>query len=510
MKLNKTLLKGFTFPQDIEVHDNTHYPERVIQFGEGNFLRAFVDWMIDEMNTRGIFCGRVVVVQPISDGMVDTLNGQDGLYTLILRGLKNGAPVQIKRVITSVSRGINPYTDWQDVLSCACNPDINIVISNTTEAGIVYDEADSLDMNPPRSYPGKLTAYLYKRFNHFNGAAEAGMIILPCELIEKNGIMLKEAVLKLAEKWNLGTDFKYWIDKCNIFASTLVDRVVTGYPRDEITDLEKYLGYEDKLIDTGELFHLWVIEGPEKIREVFPLDKAGINVVWTNDQTPYRTRKVRILNGAHTSCVPAAFLYGLDTVKELMDDKLLGDFIRRIVAEEIIPSFKTDSTEKMLNEFADAVMERFENPYIKHYLLSILLNSTSKFKARVLPSLLDYYQKYKTLPEKLVFSLAALICAYRGKINGSVLVGSRDKGAYELRDDMPALKIMQTCWDGFDGSMLSLQNVADKILASEMLWGQDLTQVKGLAPKVGNMMFDIVHNGIGEAIKNVLKKADEV
>ncbi|NLU10051.1 MAG: tagaturonate reductase [Tepidanaerobacter acetatoxydans] len=504
-KLNKELLKSdFKFPKDLMVQPfPDDLPERVIQFGEGNFLRAFVDWMFHQMNKQNLFNGRVVVVQPIAQGLVDRLNEQDGLYTLILRGLKDGKPTELKEIISSISRGINPYTQWDEYLKCAENPDIEFVISNTTEAGISYDKNDSLDKKPPISYPGKLTAYLYHRFNHFKGDPTKGMVIIPCELIDRNGDNLKKIILQLSDDWSLPEEFKKWIKDNNIFLNTLVDRVVTGYPKDEIEDILNYLGYEDGLVDTGELFHLWVIEGPKELSERLPFTKAGLNVLWTDDMAPYRTRKVRILNGAHTASVPAAFLYGLETVGEMMDHEVLGKFARQVIYDEIIPSINLDKS--MLTEFADSVVERFQNPYIKHYLISILLNSSSKFKTRVLPSIIEYQQLYSKLPEKLTFSLAALISVYKdGKVEGSEMKARRDKGEFIMKDDLWALEFFEKTWSEFDGSKEAAKKVAETVLANSKMWEQDLNNIDGLTDKVADYLYQITNDGIKATVERLV------
>lgn len=505
VKLNKELLKSdFKFPKDLMVQPfPDDLPERVIQFGEGNFLRAFVDWMFHQMNKQNLFNGRVVVVQPIAQGLVDRLNEQDGLYTLILRGLKDGKPTELKEIISSISRGINPYTQWDEYLKCAENPDIEFVISNTTEAGISYDKNDSLDKKPPISYPGKLTAYLYHRFNHFKGDPTKGMVIIPCELIDRNGDNLKKIILQLSDDWSLPEEFKKWIKDNNIFLNTLVDRVVTGYPKDEIEDILNYLGYEDGLVDTGELFHLWVIEGPKELSERLPFTKAGLNVLWTDDMAPYRTRKVRILNGAHTASVPAAFLYGLETVGEMMDHEVLGKFARQVIYDEIIPSINLDKN--MLTEFADSVVERFQNPYIKHYLISILLNSSSKFKTRVLPSIIEYQQLYSKLPEKLTFSLAALISVYKdGKVEGSEMKARRDKGEFIMKDDLWALEFFEKTWSEFDGSKEAAKKVAETVLANSKMWEQDLNNIDGLTDKVADYLYQITNDGIKATVERLV------
>jgi tagaturonate reductase len=504
-KLTRNLLKSnFVFPEDVKVQvASEDLPERVIQFGEGNFLRAFVDWMFHQMNKQGKFNGRVVVVQPIAEGMIDRLNQQDGLYTLLLRGLQDGKIQERREIISSVSRGINPYTDWKEFLACAENKDIEFVISNTTEAGIVYDSNDSLEMAPPNSFPGKLTAYLYHRFQHFNGDPDKGMVIIPCELIERNGDKLKKTILQLADSWKLSEKFKLWVNNHNSFHNSLVDRVVTGYPRDEIAAIQEQLGYEDQLVDTGELFHLWVIEGAEKLAEQLPFTDAGLNVIWTKDMTPYRTRKVRILNGAHTSSVPAAFLYGLETVGEMMDHAIMGKYVRKIICDEIIPSVNLDK--KILTDFADAVVERFQNPFIKHYLISILLNSSSKFKARVLPSILEYQKINGKLPDLLTFSLAALIAVYqKGQMEGTGMRATRDKGEFIMKDDASVLEFFVAVWLQYDGSRDGAFKVAEAVLENLALWDQDLNRVNGLTEKTADYLHQITSDGIQVTISKLV------
>jgi len=486
-----------------QIHSVAALPERVIQFGEGNFLRAFADWMLHQMNKQQLFNGRAVLVQPIAEGLSRQINEQDGLYTLFLRGLKNGQPHEEQEVISSVSRCLNPYGEWQECLRCARNPEIEFVISNTTEAGIAFNPEDKLDYEPPVSFPGKITAYLYHRFNHFHGDATKGMVMLPCELIDHNGDNLKKVILQLAEQWQLPGAFTQWIEQHNYFLNTLVDRVVTGYPRDEVKELEEKLGYQDAILDTGELFHLWVIEGPEQLAERLPFAKAGLNVIWTKDMTPYRTRKVRILNGAHTSSVPAAFLYGLDTVGEMMDHEIMGNYVQQIIFDEIIPSISLDK--EMLTDFAGNVMDRFRNPFIKHYLLSILLNSSSKFKARVLPSILEYQAIHGKLPEKLSFSLAALIAVYKdGKVDGTGMQARREQGKFVMKDDGVVLEFFAQIWSGFDGSQAAASVVARKVLANTGIWGQDLNQVAGLTDKIGSYLYRIVVNGMQATVRELV------
>lgn len=378
--------------------------ETVMQFGEGGFLRGFVDYFFHKLQEKGLYEGKIVVVQPIEKGMCQMLADQNCEYNLFLRGIQDGQVVNEHTHVTSISRALNPYTQYEDYIALVTNPDLRVIVSNTTEAGIEYLGTESLEDMPPKSYPAKLTQFLYKRFQ----AGLKGFILLPCELIDNNGDNLKECILKYADLWELGADFKNWLESDNDFCNTLVDRIVTGYPRDEAEDLCKQIGYTDNLIDTAEIFHLWVIEGHHE--DELPFNKAGYNIVWTDDAKPYKKRKVRILNGGHTSMVLGAYLYGLETVGECLKDEKVSAFLKKCLFDEIVPTLGDTDTDK---QFASAVLERFANPFIKHQLLSIALNSVSKFQVRVLPTILEYKDKFGEYPKALTFSMAALISFYR-------------------------------------------------------------------------------------------------
>lgn len=413
-------------------------PERVIQFGEGGFLRGFVDWMIQKINDETDFNGNIVVVQPIANGLCDRLEEQNCVYTHIMRGLENGVPKVNKQIVDSISRTVKPYDDFQSYLELAHNPDFRFIFSNTTEAGIAYVPEDTYNDAPPSSFPAKLTRLLHERFK----ANLPGFLIIPCELIEKNGETLKEIILHYANDWNLEPAFSEWIEKENHFFNTLVDRIVTGYPKDDMPELP----YEDNMLDTSELFHLWVIEGETKLKEELPFDKIGLNVIWTKDElSKYRTRKVRILNGAHTSLVPYAMLKGFKTVKECVDNEELNAYLRACIFDEIIPTL--DLPKEELVQYAEDVLERFANPYIVHLLSSIALNSVSKFKVRVLPSLLEYIKRYNKMPETLLFSFAKLIDFYKTDMTN---------------DDPDVVAFMKS-------------NGVKEILANDKLWGEDLS-----------------------------------
>lgn len=461
------------------------YTERIIQFGEGNFLRAFANWMIHEMNKKAAFDAGVVAVQPIDQGLIQMLNDQDGLYTLYLNGIKNGKAISEHEIIDCIQRGINPYTNHADYMANAENPDLRFVISNTTEAGISYNANDQLEDTPQLSFPGKLTALLYKRFQFFGGASDKGMIVIPCELIDKNGDNLKKIVLQYAEDWQLGEDFVNWIHEDNIFCNTLVDRIVPGYPRAKIDTITEELGYKDNLVVEGEQFHLWVIEAPATVKEEIPAEACGLNIVFTDNMEPYRTRKVRILNGAHTSLVPVGYLYGIDKVRESIEDPVVGKFLQDVVFNEICPTL--DLPDEELNQFANDVLDRFRNPFLEHALMSISLNSTSKFKTRVLPSILEYIKRKNALPKGLLFSLAALIAFYKGDRNGD---------AYTIKDDQAALDFFAKQWATND-----IPAIVKATLSNTDFWEVDLTIFEGLQAEVSLYLNDIINNGMPTSLR---------
>ncbi|AKD03730.1 tagaturonate reductase [Pontibacter korlensis] len=442
----------------------TQYPVKVLQFGEGNFLRGFVDWIIDILNEKTDFNGSVKIIQPIERGIVDLLNKQDGLYHVLLNGIQGGKETEETRLVTCISGAINPYNDYNEYLKLAENPDLQFIISNTTEAGIAFEEADTSMETLPGSFPGKLTALLYHRYTHFEGAADKGLTMIPCELIEKNGAALQQTILKFARHWGLSTDFTAWIREHNIFCNTLVDRIVPGFPKDNIKEIQAELGFEDNLVVKAEPFHLWVIEAPRSVERAFPAEEAGLQVKFAPNLTPYRSRKVRILNGAHTALVPVAYLQGLRTVREAVEDERTGTFIREAIFEEIIPTL--DLPEEELTKFANDVIERFQNPFIRHELISIALNSISKYKVRVLPSVLTYIDRKNQLPERLLESLAALILFYKGEWQGETI---------PLNDSADILSFFEEAWKEEDAA-----KVAKAILSNTAFWDTDLTKVDGL------------------------------
>ena len=403
--LEKLGFEGYLMPEGTE---------RVLQFGEGNFLRAFVDYFIDLANERTGWGTKVVVAQPIAQGRSEDINRQDGLYTVYLRGLENGEQVIRKRVVSSISRALNPYEDYGALLACAANPDLRYIVSNTTEAGIAFDENSRFDDEPPGSFPAKLTRFLYERYSCFKGEAGKGLVILSCELIDHNGDELKRCVGQYTELWKLEPEFAGWLDREVIFCSTMVDRIVTGYPRAEAETLNAQNGYEDLLLDTGEVFAIWVIEGPKELEDELPFKKAGLPVIVAEDCTPYKKRKVRMLNGVQTTMVLASYLSGQDIVRKCMEDPAIYSFMERCVYDEIIPVL-TEYPKEELEDYAAGLFDRLCNPFIDHSLLAISLNTTSKWKARVLPTVREYQAATGGLPPRLTAGFAAYVMFYRGE-----------------------------------------------------------------------------------------------
>lgn len=468
-----------------------HYPERIIQFGEGNFLRAFIDWQIDLLNEHTDLNAGVVVVRPIQSDFPPSLNTQDGLYTTIIRGLnEKGDAVSDARLIRSVNREINVYNEYDAFLRLAHNPEMRFVFSNTTEAGIGYHAGDTFEDAPAVSYPAKLTRLLFERFSHFNGAPDKGWVIIPCELIDYNGDALRELVLRYAQDWALPAAFTEWLNDANCFCSTLVDRIVTGYPRDEVAALQAELGYQDGFLDTAEHFYLFVIQGPDSLASELRLDKFPLNVLIVDDIRPYKERKVAILNGAHTALVPVAFQAGLDTVGEAMNDADVCAFVEKAIYEEIIPVLDLPRDE--LESFASAVTGRFRNPYIRHQLLSIALNGMTKFRTRILPQLLAGQKATGSLPARLTFALAALIAFYRGERNGE---------SYPVQDDAHWLARFQQLWTQHHDRQITTRQLVKSVLSVSEHWEQDLTQVNGLVEQVTRDLDAILLQGMRAAVK---------
>jgi len=462
------------------------FPIKVVQFGEGNFLRAFVDYSFQVLNKKVDFNAGVAVIQPLEGGLVHMLNEQDGLYTLFLNGIKKGEKIQEIEVIENIVKSINPYIEFDQFLALAKEEELEFVISNTTEAGIEFIDSDTMDMTPPKAFPARLAVLLYERFRHFNGDASKGLTIIPCELINHNADTLKSILLQYCDLWNLEEGFKNWLENACTFHNTLVDRIVPGYPRNEIEEYNSKIDYEDNLIVTAEPFFLWVIEGDEKLKARLPFDKTDLDVKIVSDMQPYRTRKVRILNGAHTALVPFSILYGNETVKQSVDNEFTGDFVNKVIFDEINPTLDMDKSE--LQQFAEEVLDRFRNPFIKHQLSDIALNSISKFKVRVLPSLLKYVELNQKLPVYLTFSLACTIRFYQGEWNGKAL---------PIKDNQEIVDTFKEAWSTNDA-----EKVTKEILANTEFWDQDLNQVKGLTEAVILALEEIEANGIEKGFEH--------
>ena len=475
----------------------------IAQFGEGNFLRAFCDHMIDIANEKGVFSGGVAIIQPIPFGNLDMLREQNLQYSVILRGLENGEKVVGQRLLSCITEAIDPFADYTAYENLAKNADLRFVISNTTEAGIVFDATDAFENKPANTFPGKLTQFLYTRFMHFKGDTAKGLIVLPCELIEKNGTKLRECVMQYSTRWGLSSAFVAWVKNACIFCNTLVDRIVSGYPAEEAEQLQRnLLGYEDKLMVVGEPFAFWAIESErfDEVQREFPLDKAGLPVVFCENLTAYRDRKVRLLNGGHTASVLAAFLTGCDTVGQMMADDICHDFLKQVIFEEIAPVVALSAEE--VADFANSVLERFENPFIHHALLSISLNSVSKWKARVLPSVKDSFAKNAALPKGLCFSLAALASFYRSEIQeGEQLIGARAGERYPIRDDAHVLAFFK------EHSAKPNSEFANLLLQNEQFWGEDLTKIGDFLPFVASCLDEISEFGMKAALLSVTKGA---
>lgn len=458
------------------------HPVKILQFGKGNFLRAFADWMVDIANEKSAFNGAVQIVQTNSRENDSRFHEQQGLYHVVIQGLQQGKNVKSIRLITCIAGITNPFDDFAGYLRTGENPDLEFIISNTTEAGIRFNPEDRDPQQPADSFPGKLTSLLYHRFKVFGAGVPKPLVVLPCELIEKNGDTLRDIVLKYASYWKLEDEFTLWITGHVHFCNTLVDRIVPGFPRESADELWRETGFEDRLLVTAEPYHLWLIEPPRTasahtadLRVRLPLEQAGMQVRIVDDLTPYRTRKVRILNGAHTTLVPVAYLRGLRTVRDAVEDPFTGDFVMKAIEEEIIPTLQLPAEE--LRQFAGEVIERFRNPSIRHELASIALNSVSKFQVRVLPSILEYYKRRRQLPRRLLYSLAALILFYKGEWRGEVTP----------RNDTPAvLAFFDEAWTQID-----LSGVARKVLANTSLWKTDLTAIDGLVSEVVTCMEEI-------------------
>lgn len=495
------LYDGITTPRS----NSFDLPEKVVQFGSGRFVRGFIEYFIDRANRQGLFEGRVVVVQSTGSGRSDALDKQDGLYTLVIQGVDRGKQVESYTVISSISRAVSAATEWAEVLACARNPEITCIISNTTEVGITLDAEDRPDLNPPRSFPGKLTAFLYERARAFSYAPESGLVILPCELIEQNGDVLRDIVLELARRWNLGDPFIAWLRLHNQFCNALVDRIVTGTPSEAALHAHwERLGYVDEMLTVAEVYRLWAIEGDERLKSRLPFLEADEGIVVAEDITPYRELKVRILNGTHTIMVPLSILCGNDTVLQSMEDPLVSEFIRGVMMQEIVPSL--DVPVVQAEAFAEQVLDRFSNPYIEHLLINITFQATTKMQHRIIPSLLSYYERKGRLPKRILLGFAAYLLFMRstGEENGTY-VGVRGTERYPINDDRAPL--LHDLWKDIDlADEDQVWAFVERVCSDESLWGVDLSRLPGLVTAV----TDYVVRLASESPRDVLREVEEV
>lgn len=462
-------------------------PIKIMQFGEGNFLRAFVEWILQDLNDKGAINSNVVVVQPMPFGRLDELRKQDGLYTVCLEGLIDGQKVKTRQIIDVLGDFINPFTQYEEFLKYGESEDLQVIISNTTEAGIAFDETDTDHSVCPKSFPGKLLALLHRRYIHFNGAMDKGLAIVPCELIDNNGTELKKILIKLANLCYNDEKFTAWVENANHYTDTLVDRIVPGFPRDTVQEIYEETGFTDNNVVKAEAFHLWVLKEEEVVHKLLPADKTGLNVLFVPDIKPYKERKVKLLNGAHTGMVPIAYMCGIDTVRESVTDVDVRKFVQNLMYETISPTVKLSAEE--CKKFADSVLERFENPYIRHELMSIALNSTTKFRTRLLGTYADYVNKFGKVPTDILFSFAAMTVFYKGK---------RGEEEIKLSDNPEFLEFWQEVWKNGDYTQ-----VAKSALSREDIWQEKLATEENVA-FVANAIKEMCELGMRKALQNYL------
>ncbi|MEJ5104005.1 tagaturonate reductase [Chryseobacterium sp. MYb328] len=464
-------------------------PIKIVQFGGGNFMRGFTDYVIDQLNKKAGFNAGIANVQPTQGGSVHKLEEQDNLYTLFTRGIKKGEIIDEKQIISAIQKSINPYTNYDEFLALAKEEELEFIFSNTTETGIAYDETEDQYSGPHKNFPAKVTVLLYERFKHFKGAPEKGLRLIPCELIEDNAFVLKDIIIQYAGLWNLEEEFVQWIEQCNYFHNTLVDRIVPGYPKDDAESYEEQLDYEDRMMVVSEVFLLFVIQDTKNLKERIPFDQINEQILVVDDIQPYRLRKVRILNGGHTLMLAPALLSGKETVKDSVENPFIGQFLRNSIFNEVNPTLGLDENE--LKEFAEEVFDRFRNPFIKHYLASIALYFVSKFKVRILPSLQGYVEINQKLPVNLTFSLASLIRFYQGNFKGRAL---------PLNDEEAIISRFKEIWITND-----YEKVAELALAETSFWDTDLTLVEGLKDAVAKALWEIDHHDVETAYHNFVQ-----
>jgi len=501
MQLSKHTLGEIAAKPGLDIPDERIFelPEKVLQFGTGVLLRALPDFFIDKANKRGFFNGRVVIVKS-TDSDSSAFDKQDGLYTICVRGVENGITVEENIINASVSRVLGAKTDWQRILECAHNPEMKIIISNTTEVGIQLVD-DNIHNEPPVSFPGKLLAFLFERFKAFNGSKESGMVIVPTELITDNGTKLESIVLELAHRNNLDFKFIEWLENHNTFCNSLVDRIVPGKPNAADTKkIETALGYEDELLAMSEVFRLWAIEGNEKVREVLSFYKADDAVVIAPDITLFKELKLRLLNGTHTFNCGTAFLSGFNITRDAVMHPVYGNFTRKLMQDEISPAIPFPIDGKVKTDFASNTFERFCNPFIDHQWQSITVQYTSKMKMRNIPLLQSHYELTRSVPMYMATGFAAFLLYMKvTRKAGNKYYGERNGEEYEIKDD--SSEYFYELWNNRDAD-----KVASAVMRNEELWGTDLIQLPGFLQAVQEQLQDMITNGVLQTVEQLEKR----
>lgn len=483
------------------IHNQVKRPIQIMQFGEGNFLRCFTEWIIQKMNNAGILNTNVAIVQPLEIGRVEALKEQDGLYTVVLEGLDKGISKSTKEVIDVIGDLINPYTEYDKYLSYAKSKDLKYIISNTTEAGICVDETDTCFTKTPKSFPGKLLSLLKARYDYFEEKSEASLHIIPCELIDYNGRKLKEALVTLSKIKGFDEKFINWLENDNKYYNTLVDRIVPGYPRNDINRFQEELGYIDNSLVKGEIFHLWVIEDHHGLRNIWNTENIDeLNIKFVEDFRPYKERKVKILNGSHTCMVPVSYLYGIDTVGETMNNPVMNKFVKTFIFDEVIPTINLPHDDMI--DFANSVLERYQNPYVRHELMSIALNSITKYKTRILPTVLQNLDNNQ-FPKCALFSLASLIAFYFGK---RIVDGK--ESAIALSDNQEFLDLFARFKEEYDGSKESIEQIVKAFLGLEKHWEVDLSKNQKVLDYVSKYTYLILTRGMKEVLEQFYEELE--
>ena len=467
------------------------FPVKVIQIGEGNFIRGFADYLIDKLNADTGFNAGVAMVQPRSGGKIAKLKEQDGLFSVFSRGIENSENVDNFTIVSCVTKTIDPYIEYEDFLALARTKELEFFLSNTTEAGIAFNKEDIFKNAPHKSFPAKATAFLLERFRYFEGDPSSGLTFLPLELIPRNAERLKEEILRYADFWELPEDFRKWVMNHNLFYNTLVDRIVPGYPANDIEHFEERLGYQDNYLVTAEPYLFWAIETRENLNDRIPFDKISSNIVTVPDLEPYQKRKVRILNGMHTGMTAFSYLYGNRTVGQTFEDEFTGNFMRKTVFEEIIPGLELPEGE--MKEYAEVIIERFQNPFLNHKLMDIALNSTSKIKQRLLPTIFLYQERYENLPLRLVYLFSCIIRLYDGIWKGQKI---------PVQDDPKVVSSLGEIWQ-----LQSYAEIAEKVLQQSNIWGSDLNEIPNFKSAVALALENVERSGVEEGFRNYISSA---